>query len=156
MNIASKIKAEIARLERQLEAIECDGQQMVSPPDAGSGYWIIDCDGPLERYWDDDIEDRSYLSQGQAYASEASALRSEKRMRAEQKLRTLISSLAPDWRADWSDPDQVKSSMYYDNEENIWRAETALSAKTQGAIYFPPEIFDDLISGMGDEMQWLL
>jgi len=156
MNIASKIKAEIARLEKQLEYVECDGQPMVSPPDVGSGYWIIDCDGPLERYWDDDIEDRSHLSQGQAYASEASALRAERRMRAEQKLRTLISALAPNWRANWSDYDQKKAHTYYDYYDNIWRLEKTYCLRTQGAIYFPPEIFDDLISGMGDEMQWLL
>ncbi|MBX3504434.1 MAG: hypothetical protein KF895_03070 [Parvibaculum sp.] len=63
---------------------------------------------------------------------------------------------APGWRADWEDKGQDRARLVFWHEAKKWEPTKVWMSQIPGAIYFPPHLFDTIISEMGDSMGDLL
>lgn len=149
MTEAEKIKAQIAELQKQLEAVEAvdDGYWV---PQIAENYYYVLSDGCVRSYpWCDFIIDNNRLKMGNVFRTEKEADHEAKVREAYVKFKRM----AKGWKFT---PRHSNFSAVYVHDMGIWDIYSNQNHQFVGQIYFKTQQdCKDAIAAMGDEMDLL-
>lgn len=135
-----QLQQEIETLQKQLEEKQ---KALAAMPEKWepNGGWCIDVEGDILT-----CDEGLFADFGNCFRSYEQAEKAAKAMRAHNRLLAYVAEFAPDWEPDWSDGEQGKSFVLFDNESKCWLASTAYRDSVAGAVYMPRRTAEELTS----------
>lgn len=101
------------------------------------GKWFVTLGGSVSSIGEPHSGVSSF---GSEYSTQEQAEKAAKAMRAHNRLLAYVAEFAPDWEVDWSNPEQAKYLVYFDNHKGSYGYARAFSDHSLGAVYMPQEV----------------